>query len=150
MPIQKIAVLGAGNGGCAAAADLTLRGFQVRLFARSESTIAKLAKLGEIELVESGVSEKSVKYKACLRTSSLQRTFWKPFTPTSTQSCIQPVCSATPVGLKRPVAIFFTIAKALRRRSALGSMRSTGSGSKSSGRSALRRLVSSIYSTALD
>jgi len=62
MPIQKIAVLGAGNGGCAAAADLTLRGFQVRLFARSESTIAKLAKLGEIELVESGVSKKAAPY----------------------------------------------------------------------------------------
>jgi opine dehydrogenase len=62
MPIQKIAILGAGNGGCAAAADLTLRGFQVRLFSRSESTIAKLAKLGEIELVESGVSKKAAPY----------------------------------------------------------------------------------------
>ena len=62
MPIQKIAILGAGNGGCAAVADLTLRGFQVRLFARSESTIAKLAKLGEIELVESGVSKKAAPY----------------------------------------------------------------------------------------
>jgi opine dehydrogenase len=62
MPIQKIAILGAGNGGCAAAADLTLRGFQVRLFARSESTIAKLAKLGEIELVESGVRKKAAPY----------------------------------------------------------------------------------------
>ena len=62
MPIQKIAILGAGNGGCAAAADLTLRGFQVRLFARSESTIAKLAKLGEIELVESGVNKKAAPY----------------------------------------------------------------------------------------
>jgi len=62
MPIEKIAILGAGNGGCAAAADLTLRGFQVRLFARSESTIAKLAKLGEIELVESDVSKKAAPY----------------------------------------------------------------------------------------
>jgi len=62
MPIQKIAILGAGNGGCAVAADLTLRGFQVRLFSRSESTIAKLAKLGEIELVESGVSKKAAPY----------------------------------------------------------------------------------------
>ncbi len=62
MPIQKIAILGAGNGGCAAAADLTLRGFQVRLFSRSESTIAKLAKLGEVELVESGVSKKAAPY----------------------------------------------------------------------------------------
>jgi opine dehydrogenase len=54
MSIKKIAILGAGNGGCAAAADLTLRGFQVRLFSRSESTIAALAKRGEIELVENG------------------------------------------------------------------------------------------------
>lgn len=52
MPIQKIAVLGAGNGGCAAAADLTLRGYEVRLFSRSESTIATLAKRGAIELTE--------------------------------------------------------------------------------------------------
>ena len=42
MSIKKIAILGAGNGGCAAAADLTLRGFQVRLFSRSESTTVKL------------------------------------------------------------------------------------------------------------
>ena len=49
MSIKKIAVLGAGNGGCAAAADLTLRGYEVRLFSRSESTIAKLARRGEIE-----------------------------------------------------------------------------------------------------
>jgi opine dehydrogenase len=62
MAIRKIAVLGAGNGGCAAAADLTLRGFEVRLFARSESTIAKLAKLGEIELVEGGVSKKAAPF----------------------------------------------------------------------------------------
>ncbi|HMF47707.1 MAG TPA: NAD/NADP octopine/nopaline dehydrogenase family protein [Candidatus Saccharimonadales bacterium] len=62
MAIKKIAVLGAGNGGCAAAADLTLRGFEVRLFARSESTIAKLAKLGEIELIEGGVSKKAAPY----------------------------------------------------------------------------------------
>ena len=58
MPIKKIAILGAGNGGCAAAADLTLRGFQVRLFSRSESTTVKLAKLGAIEIVEGGISKK--------------------------------------------------------------------------------------------
>jgi opine dehydrogenase len=62
MAIKKIAVLGAGNGGCAAAADLTLRGFEVRLFARSESVIAKLARRGEIELVEAGVSKKAAPY----------------------------------------------------------------------------------------
>ena len=62
MAIKKIAILGAGNGGCAAAADLTLRGFQVRLFSRSESTTVKLAKLGEIELVEGGVSKKAAPF----------------------------------------------------------------------------------------
>ncbi len=62
MAIKKIAVLGAGNGGCAVAADLTLRGYEVRLFSRSESTIAKLAKRGEIELVENGVTKSATPY----------------------------------------------------------------------------------------
>lgn len=62
MSIKKIAVLGAGNGGCAAAADLTLRGYQVRLFSRSESTIAKLAKRGEIELIEGGEKKSAAPY----------------------------------------------------------------------------------------
>lgn len=62
MSIRKIAVLGAGNGGCAAAADLTLRGYEVRLFSRSESTIAKLAKRGEIELIEGGESNSAAPY----------------------------------------------------------------------------------------
>jgi len=57
MSIRKIAVLGAGNGGCAVAADLTLRGYEVRLFSRSESTIARLAKRGEIEIIEDGVKK---------------------------------------------------------------------------------------------
>jgi opine dehydrogenase len=54
MAIQKIAVLGAGNGGCAAAADLTLRGYEVRLFSRSEKTLAPLLQRGGIEFVEGG------------------------------------------------------------------------------------------------
>jgi len=62
MLIKKIAVLGAGNGGCAAAADLTLRGFEVRLFSRSQSTIAKIARRGEIELIEAEVSKKAAPY----------------------------------------------------------------------------------------
>ena len=63
MSIKKIAVLGAGNGGCAVAADLTLRGFQVRLFSRSESTIAKLARRGgEIELVEGNAKQSAAAY----------------------------------------------------------------------------------------
>ena len=62
MSIKKVAVLGAGNGGCAAAADLTLRGFEVRLFARSEATIAKLAKAGEIELIERDTTKKAAPF----------------------------------------------------------------------------------------
>jgi opine dehydrogenase len=54
MPIKKIAVLGAGNGGCAAAADLTLRGFEVRLFSRSDKTLLPIMKRGGISLVEGG------------------------------------------------------------------------------------------------
>jgi opine dehydrogenase len=41
-PIETIAIIGAGNGGCAAAVDLTLRGFDVRLYGRSPSTLAPL------------------------------------------------------------------------------------------------------------
>jgi opine dehydrogenase len=57
MSIKKIAVLGAGNGGCAAAADLTLRGYEVRLFSRSESTLLPIAKRGGIEIAENGVEQ---------------------------------------------------------------------------------------------
>src|SRR5688500_795403 len=49
-PIREIAIIGAGNGGCAAAADLTLRGFSVRLYGRSESTVAPIRKRGSIEI----------------------------------------------------------------------------------------------------
>ena len=63
MSIKKIAVLGAGNGGCAAAADLTLRGFQVRLFSRSESTIAEARQARrEIELIEGGAKKSAAPY----------------------------------------------------------------------------------------
>ena len=57
MSIKKIAVLGAGNGGCAAAADLTLRSYEVRLFSRSENTLMPIAKRGGIELVEDGTKQ---------------------------------------------------------------------------------------------
>ena len=40
--IRRVAVLGAGHGGCAAAADLTLRGFEVRLQARSSARVGAL------------------------------------------------------------------------------------------------------------
>jgi opine dehydrogenase len=54
MAIKKIAILGAGNGGCATAADLTLRGYEVRLFSRSDKTLSPIAKRGGIVLVENG------------------------------------------------------------------------------------------------
>jgi opine dehydrogenase len=54
MSIRKIAVLGAGNGGCAAVADLTLRGYEVRLFSRSDRTLLPILKSGGITLVEAG------------------------------------------------------------------------------------------------
>ncbi len=54
MSIKKIAVLGAGNGGCAAAADLTLKGYEVRLFSRSENTLMPVVRRGGIDLVEGG------------------------------------------------------------------------------------------------
>ncbi|HEX4989321.1 MAG TPA: NAD/NADP octopine/nopaline dehydrogenase family protein [Candidatus Binatia bacterium] len=57
MSIQRIAILGAGNGGCAAAADLTLRGYEVRLFSRSESTLMPILKRGGIEMVENGAEK---------------------------------------------------------------------------------------------
>jgi opine dehydrogenase len=57
MPIKKIAVLGAGNGGCAAAADLTLRGLEVRLFSRTDKTLLPIMKRGGITLVEGGAEK---------------------------------------------------------------------------------------------
>ena len=54
MSIEKVAVLGAGNGGCATAADLAIRGFETRLYSRSEKTLEPLLRHGGIELVEHG------------------------------------------------------------------------------------------------
>jgi hypothetical protein len=48
-PIHTIAIIGAGNGGCAAAALLTQRGFDVRLYGRSRSTTEPLAAIGGVE-----------------------------------------------------------------------------------------------------
>jgi opine dehydrogenase len=47
--IRRVAIVGAGNGGCAAAVDLTRRGFEVRLCGRSAATIAPLQARGGIE-----------------------------------------------------------------------------------------------------
>lgn len=46
--IKTVAIIGAGNGGCAAAADLGQRGYEVRLYGRSPSTIAPLQAIGGI------------------------------------------------------------------------------------------------------
>jgi opine dehydrogenase len=48
MAIRRIAVLGAGHGGCAAAADLTMRGFEVRLHARRAERLAAIEANGGI------------------------------------------------------------------------------------------------------
>lgn len=47
--IQRVAILGAGNGGCAAAVDLGGRGYEVRLWSRSEERLAPLREAGGIE-----------------------------------------------------------------------------------------------------
>jgi opine dehydrogenase len=48
-PIKTIAIIGAGNGGCAAAAQLVQRGFEVRLYGRSRGTTEPLAAIGGIQ-----------------------------------------------------------------------------------------------------
>lgn len=47
--IERVAIIGAGNGGFAAAVDLTLRGFDVRLYGRSPSTIDPIIARSGIE-----------------------------------------------------------------------------------------------------
>jgi len=49
--MTKVAVLGAGHGGCAAAADLTLRGFEVHLTTRRRETLAPILERGGVELI---------------------------------------------------------------------------------------------------
>jgi opine dehydrogenase len=46
--VETIAVLGAGHGGCAAAADLTRRGYKVRLQARDPARLAAIREQGGI------------------------------------------------------------------------------------------------------
>ncbi len=50
MTIRTIAVLGAGHGGFGAAADLSLRGYQVRLYARNEASLAPIRRTGGIHV----------------------------------------------------------------------------------------------------
>lgn len=47
--VQTVAVLGAGHGGCAAAVDLTRRGYRVRLHARGAGRLAPLRERGGLE-----------------------------------------------------------------------------------------------------
>ena len=49
-PFQRIAVLGAGHGGCAVAADLAQRGFEVRLQSRNHERLAALIVAGGVEV----------------------------------------------------------------------------------------------------
>jgi opine dehydrogenase len=48
--IRTVAILGAGNGGCAAAADLTNRGFGVHLFSRNRRTLQPILDRGGLQL----------------------------------------------------------------------------------------------------
>ena len=55
MSIRTVAVLGAGHGGCAAAADLGRRGYEVRLHARSAERLAPLLQGIEVRGVQQGL-----------------------------------------------------------------------------------------------
>ena len=48
--IRSVAVMGAGHGGYAAAADLTRRGFEVRLHARREESLKPIRANGGIDV----------------------------------------------------------------------------------------------------
>ncbi len=47
--IRSIAIIGAGNGGCAAAVEFTLAGFDVRLYGRSPSTLEPILARGGLD-----------------------------------------------------------------------------------------------------
>ena len=68
MAVKRIAVLGAGHGGYAAAADLTARGFEVRLHARRMETLEPLTEKGLINV--SGVQEGAI--PIALMTTSIE------------------------------------------------------------------------------
>jgi len=46
MSLKSIAIIGAGNGGCAAAVEFTQLGYDVRLYGRSASTVEPLIARG--------------------------------------------------------------------------------------------------------
>jgi opine dehydrogenase len=47
--IKRVAIMGGGNGGCAAAVDLTLRGYEVALWSRSRASTEPLQSRGGLE-----------------------------------------------------------------------------------------------------
>ena len=51
MSLGRLAILGAGNSGCAAAAHMAIKGYEVRLFNRSAERLAPIVQSGGIELV---------------------------------------------------------------------------------------------------
>lgn len=52
MKIKKVAVLGAGNGGRMAAADMGSMGYEVALYSRSEEKVAAIREKGGIEVLD--------------------------------------------------------------------------------------------------
>ena len=50
--VRKVAVLGAGNGGFMAAADMALSGYEVALYSRNKEKIAGVKKRGGIEILD--------------------------------------------------------------------------------------------------
>ncbi len=49
MTVKTVAILGGGHGGCAAAADLTARGFEIRLHARRSESLEPIREQGGVQ-----------------------------------------------------------------------------------------------------
>ena len=75
MAVKTVAVLGAGHGGCAAAADLGKRGYSVRLHARNAERLAPLRAQGGIEArgVAQGLVADRPHDDGCRRSGSRRR-----------------------------------------------------------------------------
>ena len=75
MAVNSVAVLGAGHGGCAAAADLGKRGYSVRLHARNAERLAPLRAQGGIEArgVAQGLGSDRPHDYRCRRSGSRRR-----------------------------------------------------------------------------
>ncbi len=73
MKIKKVAILGAGNGGITAAADLSQRGFEVSLYQHPDfaKSLEGIKKKGEILLQEPNKEDKY--YKVDLVTTDIQK-----------------------------------------------------------------------------